>query len=318
MKLKDFYDSVIEEGIKRDPRGIKGVKAYLAKINKEYSGLPSDEKEFFDTEKLKNPYSDTRLLFSDGNKDIKNIMVGIDAETPELLLADSLRKKGKKIDLVISHHPQGFARSIFYEVMNVQHDILRSLGIKSKKAAKMLDDRISEIARKVHPGNAMRPVDAAKLLNIAYMCTHTVADNCVSDYLNGLLKKNKPKTVGCIVDILMNEPEYKYAKLGHSGPKLISGKMSNRCGKIALEMTGGTEGPKKIFSAMTKAGVKTIVGMHMSEEHFKQAQKHSLNILLAGHISSDNVGMNLLIDAVDKKNRLKIIPCSGFIRARRR
>ena len=34
--------------------------------------------------------------------------------------------------------------------------------------------------------------------------------------------------------------------------------------------------------------------MHISEEHRKEAEKSHLNVVVAGHISSDNLGLNLL------------------------
>ncbi|NQT95026.1 MAG: NGG1p interacting factor NIF3 [Candidatus Omnitrophica bacterium] len=302
----------------RDPRGAKGIKRYLGKIKKEYSSLSPKDKKLFDKEKLTNPYSDTRLLHGNPNKQIKNVMVGIDVDTQELLLALALSKKGKKIDLLISHHPQGFARGMFHEVMNVQADIFKSLGVPAKKAEKLLDERMIEVARKGHAANNMRPLDAARLLDMPYMCAHTVADNCVVDYLKKLIKRKRPRTVQNLIDIISSEPEYKDAILTHAGPKLILGKPSNKCGKVFVDMTGGTEGPKKIFADLAKAGVKTIIGMHMSEEHFKIAKKYKLNILIAGHISSDNLGINLLLDAIDKKRSLNIIECSGFRRVKRK
>lgn len=317
MKLKDIYNSIIEEGIRHDPRGEKGVEDYLKKIRKEYKSLSAHEKKTFDEEKLSNPFSDTRILYGDLNKEIKDIMVGIDIESQEALLADSLKRKGKRIDLLFSHHPEGFARNIFYEVMNVQLEILKGIGVPAGKAKKLLDERMEEVMRKILAGNAMRSVDTARLLNIPMMCAHTPADNFVSEYINKLINKEKPKTVGDLIDILLKEPEYKYAASINAGPKLILGEASNRCGKVLIEMTGGTEGSKKIFPELAKAGIKTIVGMHMSEEHFKKARKHKFNILVAGHISSDNVGINLLLDTIDKNKRLNIIPCSGFMRVRR-
>jgi putative NIF3 family GTP cyclohydrolase 1 type 2 len=317
LKLIDIYRLAIAVGIKNDPRGENGVKAYLAKVKKEYETLTQSQKAAFDKEKLANPFSDTRILNGDPNKEIKNIMAGIDIETEEVLLAETLGRKGRRIDLLLAHHPEGFARSIFYEVMNVQLDILAKAGLNPKKTKELLDERMDEVMRKVLAANTMRPVDAAKMLDISYMCAHTVADNCVASYLNRLISVKKPKTVAGIIDILMHEPEYKYAQKTNAGPKLILGKPENKCGKVLIEMTGGTEGPKKIFPQLVKAGIKTIVGMHMSEEHFKKAKKYKLNVLIAGHISSDNLGLNLLLDGIDKRHQLNIIECSGFRRFRR-
>jgi putative NIF3 family GTP cyclohydrolase 1 type 2 len=317
MNLKHIYDAAVSTGIRYDPRGEKATKRFLLKTKKRYDSLSISDKKSFDKEKLLNPYSDTRILYGNLSMNIKNILVGIDMETQEVLMANALREKGRKVDLVISHHPEGSALSALHGVMNIQLDILESVGVQREKAEKLLNERIDEVIRKMHPANVMRTVDAARLLGIPFMCTHTVADNCVSAYLNDLIKKNKPKTVQNLIDLISEEPEYKYAISIGLGPQVTLGKPSNRCGKAIVEMTGGTGGSKKIFPELVKAGVKTIVSMHMSEESFKKAKKHKLNILIAGHISSDSLGMNLLLDAIDPKNKLNIMPCSGFIRHRR-
>ena len=318
MKLKDIYNSIVAEGIKCDPRGKGGADNFLDKVGKEHKALSPAKKKAFDKEKLTNPYSDSRILYGDPSKQIKTILAGIDMETQEVLLADALNKRGRKIDLILSHHPEGFALSALHDVMNIQLDVLESVGVSRKKAKKMLDERIGEVARKLHPTNVMRPVDAAELLGIPIMCAHTVADNCVSKYFNSTINRKKPKSVQDIIDILSAEPEYKYSVTIGTGPCITLGKPSNKCGKVIVEMTGGTGGSKKIFPELVKAGVKTIVAMHMSEEHFKKAKKHALNIIIAGHIASDSLGVNLLLDAIDPMKSLNIIPCSGFIRVDRR
>ena len=95
-------------------------------------------------------------------------------------------------------------------------------------------------------------------------------------------------------------------------------KEKDKVGKILVDMTGGTEGSRRVFPRLSQAGVNTIVGMHFSEQHFKSAQKEHINIIIAGHISSDNLGLNLLLDELCRKDDFEIIPCSGFVRAKRR
>ncbi len=64
---------------------------------------------------------------------------------------------------------------------------------------------------------------------------------------------------------------------------------------------------------MSNAGVGTIVDMHLAEEHRKQAEKAHINVVIAGHISSDSVGMNVVLDEVEKGG-IKITPWGGLIR----
>jgi putative NIF3 family GTP cyclohydrolase 1 type 2 len=57
--------------------------------------------------------------------------------------------------------------------------------------------------------------------------------------------------------------------------------------------------------------------MHLSEEHFKKVKSANLNVVIAGHISSDTLGLNLLLDRVEKEEKFEITDCSGFRRIRR-
>jgi len=49
-----------------------------------------------------------------------------------------------------------------------------------------------------------------------------------------------------------------------------------------LDMTGGTSGPVDSLSKLAAAGVGTIVGMHMGEEHRKKAKEEKISVVIAG------------------------------------
>lgn len=315
--LSEIYNSVIELGMEADPRDKKVIKEELTKVREKYQDLKKEEKQEFDIEKLTNPYADTRILYGDKNRPIKRVFVGIDMEIGEILVADRLGQKGKEIDLIISHHPEGYALAGFYDVMHMQADVLNKFGVPINVAEGVLKDRISEVERKVMPVNHNRAVDVARLLDIPFMCIHTPADNFVTQFLQKMIDKTKPYTVKDVIKLLKKIPEYKMAIADNAGPKVFVGKESNRAGKVFVEMTGGTEGSKKTMEKLVQAGVGTIVGMHMGDEIRKEAEKHHLNVIIAGHIASDNLGINLLLDKLTKKDELEIIACSGFRRVER-
>ncbi|KPK42076.1 MAG: NGG1p interacting factor NIF3 [Omnitrophica WOR_2 bacterium SM23_29] len=317
MKLSKIYELVVKEGIAADPRGRELVTKDLARAKKEYDELKEKDKEIFDKERLVNPYADSRLLNGDPALDVKTILLGIDIEIGEILLADRLRQLNKKIDLVISHHPEGYARANFYNVMNMQVDIFSKIGIPITVAEGLLKERMKEVERKVSPLNHSRAVDAAKLLNIAFMCVHTPADNHVATYLQKLIDDKKPQDVGEILEVLRDIPEYREAIKLNAGPRILIGDPKNRAGRIFVDMTGGTEGPKEIFDRLEQVGVGTVVAMHLSEEHFKNVQKEHINVVVAGHISSDSLGLNLFLDKLEKEDKLELITCSGFKRIKR-
>jgi putative NIF3 family GTP cyclohydrolase 1 type 2 len=180
-----------------------------------------------------------------------------------------------------------------------------------------MQTRISEIERRLMPVNHTRSVDVTRLLDIPMMCIHTAADNCVTYYLKKLFEKEKPERLKDIIKTLMNIPEYKKSAKLQVPPKILNGSENNKCGKIFVDMTGGTEGAKEIFEKFASSGVSTLVGMHYSEEHLENAKKAKLNMIVAGHISSDVLGLNVLFDEIEKEEKLEFLGVSGFERIRR-
>jgi len=316
MKLKEIYQQAVEVGIKADFRGEEAIKKLLAKQEEKYQQLKNEEKEEFDVETLTNPFSDTRILYGDGEKEIKTILCGIDMEVGEVLLADRLKEKGKNVDLVLAHHPEGKALAALYDVMHLQEDILNLLGVPINVAEGILSSRISEVQRGLMPLNHNRAIDTAKTLDIPMACIHTPADNLVTKYLDDLFNERSPETVGDVISIIKEIPEYKQAIKDKSGPAVVVGSKDKRAGKVFVDMTGGTGGSEDAYEKLAQAGVGTIVTMHIGEKHRKEAEKNHINVVIAGHIASDSLGMNLLLGSFTAQG-VEIIPCSGLIRVER-
>lgn len=317
MKLIDIYNLAVKKGIAKDIRAVSGIRKVLSGDRRDFRKLKGADRRAFDRERLTNPYADTRILYGNPNTDIETIMVGIDMEGPELLAADRLIEKGEPIDLVMAHHPEGTAWASFYDVMRLQVAMLKKFGIPEEVGKDLLKDRMGEVERAVAPANHLRSVDIARLLDIPYMCVHTPADNHVTSYLQQLLERKRPQNLSQVLTILKSIPEYFDGLKKGSGPRILVGEPKKKAGKIFVDMTGGTEGPKKVFPRLSQAGVGTIVCMHLSEEHFKHAKSEYINVIIAGHIASDTLGLNLLLDEVEKKGKIRTIPCSGFVRIKR-
>ena len=312
MTIQEIYKLAIELGIKHDFRTKKEIEAYLGRKKEEYAKLSKEEQKYFDKERLTNPYADSRIHNDNGTKKIKKILSGIDISVGGLILARELGA-----DLVINHHPIGLALSGLDAVMDLQVEVMEKIGVPVNIAEKMIHKRISEVARGINPSNHYAIIDAAKVLGINLMNVHTPADNLVAQFITKLIEKEQPRYVGEVLEILERVPEYQEAKRQGAGPILFSGDKKNRAGRIvASEITGGTEGSKEIYQAMANAGVGTIIGMHQSEEHRKAAEDAHINVVIAGHISSDSIGMNLFLDELEKKS-VEIIPFAGLIRVSR-
>ena len=316
MKIKDIYAKAVQRGIELDPRGKDQVEAELKRVKKDFDELKEDKKKDFDKERLVNPYADTRILYGEPDRDVKAVLAGIDMEVGEVLLADRLKSKSRSIDLVISHHPEGRALAALYEVMDMQSGILLKYGIPINIAEDIMSDRIKEVERRLLPANHTRAVDAARLLDMPFMCIHTPSDNAVTNYLQKVFDEKKPDYISDIIDILKDIPEYKDAMNEKAGPKVVVGSERRKTGKVFVDMTGGTGGSKDIYEKLSIAGIGTIIGMHIGEDHKKEAEKHHVNVVIAGHMSSDNLGLNLLFDDILDKN-VEIVAASGFRRFRR-
>lgn len=318
MQIKQLYDLAVEMGMNADPRGATHVKKHLEKLKKEFKETPPKKKKFFDPETLTNPYSDTRVLFGDLKKEIKTVMAGIDASPAEILIADRLTQKGKKIDMVISHHPTGHALASLHEVMDIQVDMYKEAGVPENVAQALFEERMSTVKRGIGPINHARAVDAAKLLDIPLMAIHTVWDNLGNDFMHKYIgkKENEFETVGELLDYINEIPEFTEAIKGKSGPSIVSGNEKSRLGKVVISFTGGTNPSKQLYIELAKAGVGTIVEMHVPEDAVQELRKMHMNIIDCGHMAADSIGANLYLDELEKSG-IEVIPCSGLIRVKR-
>lgn len=318
MKLEELYKKVVQIGIQNDLRRKEEIKKTLKDEKDKYKKLKEEEAEYYDKDKLFNPFSDTRVLNGNLNIDVKKLIVGIDMEIGEILMTYLLNKEqDQKIDLIASHHPEGYALAQLYDVMKLQADLLANYGITISVAEQLMEKRISEIERRLMPVNHNRAVDAARIFGIPMMCIHTPSDNCVTNYLKKTFEKEKPYKLKDVMSLLKSIPEYKKSAKIQVPPKIVSGSEESKSGKIFVDMTGGTEGSKEIFEKYATSGISTLVCMHLSEDHLENAKKANLNVIIAGHIASDNLGLNLLFDELEKEEKLEIVNASGFERIRR-
>lgn len=316
MQLKDLYQFAIKMGMEADPRSQEDVAQILADARDAYDDLKEEDKEFFDAESLNNPYADSRILYGEGEREIKKLIAGIDMETPELLLAMELNRQGMAIDLVLTHHPEGPALASLADVMSLQTQRMEDLGVRPGMAESLMGGRMNTVGRSVGSSNHYRAVDAARLLDMPYICLHTICDNLVDTYVSRYLQEQAPRNLGELVKALKDLPEYRQASLNHNPPRIDAGEKKGKAGKIFVDFTGGTSGPKEGYGKLAEAGVNTIISMHNSEDQIKVAKEANLNLVCAGHMASDSLGMNLLLDALEKEG-VEVVAASGLLRIRR-
>ena len=153
-------------------------------------------------------------------------------------------------------------------------------------------------------------------MKINLINTHTFTDNLVRQYLDNYLYKKNTKTVGDLLDVLLEIPEYKEARKRGAGPNLFAGNLSHQVGKFIIGMTGGTNPHDEIFKELSRYGISTTIDMHMKDKAREHASESNMNVVIAGHIASDSLGMNLYLDELEKTG-IEIVPVGGLIRVSR-
>jgi len=245
----------------------------------------------------------------EGNN-IKKVLIGVDMDTSELLVAKHL-----DMDLVISHHPHTGEQEIyFHKVMLRQIDKMVEFGVPINKAQKALRKKVNSIELASHVKNYDRVRSAAMLLKMPYMNIHMPADiiseNFVQEHLNKAFKNHFKTTLKDVLESLMEIYEYQNTP---AGPVIRVGKESDFAGKIAVLMAGGTSGGVDVFKAYFEAGVGTIICMHVPENIKEEIEKQNIgNIIVAGHMASDSIGLNVIIRELER-NGLEVIKMSGII-----
>ncbi len=317
VKLNKFHEFAVEEGIEKDPRSEEQIDEILEDRKDKYEELEGPRKEMYDEGRLDNPFDDSKIVYG-AEEDVDKLAVGIDMEVQEILLVDRLNEKGENIDGIVAHHPEGRAMANLHEVMGLQIDVLAEGGIPVSQAEALVRPRSEEVKKSVHPANHPRTPKTAELLEIPFMNLHTIADNHAYSFVNDYLDEKNPDTLEDIVDVLIELPEYKWSMKYDMEPQIHSGKKKNRAGEIGVfGFTGGTDLGENVIEKMVNSGIDTLVAMHAPKDQIEQAEEEKINIITAGHMPSDSLGLNLLFDKAEEEFGLDFMELSGFKRVKR-
>ena len=223
---------------------------------------------------------------------IKKVLFGVDMDTAELLLARQLG-----FDCVVSHHPRNTNDNML-DLMKTHIFRLEKLGVPRNKSQKLLEERVTELGYNRHVSNSRRSESAAKLMGMPYMCIHTPADIISEGIVQELLDRKfngKPDTT--LGEVAVALEEIREYKTSVRKPVIRVGNKESYAGKIYVLMSGLTGPGPKILQEYFEAGVGTLVLMHIPEKDAKTIKEQSVgNVLVAGHMSSDSLGINKIAE----------------------
>ncbi len=249
-------------------------------------------------------------------KDMKRVLFGIDIGVPELLLAKEL-----KVDGVIAHHPIGLNISPIYD----KHiDQMASFGIPREVGEKAVAPIKEGTNLSFLSGNFDHVVSVARVLGLPLMNIHNPLDEVGRRVMDEAIKARRQAvegtgagegagqgrtfTVGDVVDALQGIPEFSRVP---TRPQIMVGKAENPAGKVAVAHAAGTNGRYAVANAYYEHGVSTVVYIHVDAPGLaKLRAENKGNLVVAGHIVADAVGINPFIDLLREKG-MEVITISG-------
>ncbi|QZP37917.1 hypothetical protein [Halobaculum magnesiiphilum] len=232
-------------------------------------------------------------------EEIETALVGIDLESPEIRLAHDLG-----YDLALAHHPTGMsARLDFPEVLDTQVEFMTDHGVPEDVAEEAVSDLRSRMDHGGHSSNYRHDPSVAELLDQPYLNTHLAPDEygrrVFREVADGM---DDDATAGDFVDALSEIPELAAAE---TDVRLRVGDADNDLGEVAVHHAAGTNGGASVARAYFEHGVDTVLYIHVGagdtaelREEFGDARK---NLVVTGHVASDAIGMNAVVDALEER-----------------
>ena len=221
-------------------------------------------------------------------------------EVGEVLLADRLREKGEPIDLIFAHHPEGPGYANLHEVMYMQADLWAAQGVSIAAGDALIAPRAEEIRRRIIAGEPLPRDPGCRAARLRIAVVSHARRQLGADVRPDVPRRREARVRSTtLVKALRRFPSTRTAPKKGYGPAIVPGTGSGAArahGRRHDRRHRGSQGGARPPSA---AGVGTLVGMHYSEEHKKHAEELKLNLVIAGHISSDVLGMNLVLDRIE-------------------
>ncbi len=252
-------------------------------------------------------------VYVEADADVHRVLFGVDIDSTELLWAQQ-----QGYDAVVAHHPVGeHARMDFAKVVHRQVEMMVAEGIDRGVAEEAVASRLDRIHRADHMSNYNRIVDTARLIGMPFCNVHLACDIIGRQEIVDMLAERAGEStrVGDVIEWLLEFPEMEAAM---TRPETWIGEPSKPLGRYVVAMAGGTNGGYPVFREYFKAGVDTILAMHIAEEDFHKLRAEAPangTLLITGHMATDSIGINRVIEGMEEQG-IEVTRTSGIIAGR--
>lgn len=238
---------------------------------------------------------------------IKKVLFGVDIDSSDLYYA-----KANGYDAVIAHHPQGNVINA-YEVYKDHVKIMKKYGVPEEIAQKAIEEKYETLKVSVKSANYDNTISVARMLNMPFLNIHQPLDEIGRKLMQEKVDqvcKNENAKLKDIIEALSNFKEMQAAR---TNVELLIGNESEKAGKTVVSHGTYTNGGYGVANAYFENGVDTVIYIHISySDYIRLKEENKGNIIVSGHIASDAVGINPLVDALREKG-LGVTTIKGII-----
>jgi putative NIF3 family GTP cyclohydrolase 1 type 2 len=227
---------------------------------------------------------------------IRKALVAIDVGVAEILLARELG-----CDAVIAHHPAGgSARLNGWKVFLRHIDQLKETGVPDDVAKEAIKPKLRALELQHHPDNYDQVPSVARKLKMPLVSIHSPCDEIGRKMIQSAVKAlDNTSTVKDLVTRIGRFPEYRKAV---SKIEIRLGSSNSKAGKIAISHAAYTNGGYEIAKTYFQNGVGTLSYIHVAESDLTRLENEPHgNLIVLGHIASDWLGINRLLNELEKK-----------------
>ena len=231
-------------------------------------------------------------------EEVKRILLGIDIEKEDLIFAAD-----NGFDLVLAHHPLRW--TAFLDVVGRHETLMIEAGVPEERARQACRENRAFWQALADPGHAEQMVRElcalAEELDLGLMNIHLPCDEVGRRILQEQTRELAPSgSVSALTERYASLPEIEAAK---EGVTLVCGKAEAELGRTVVIHGAGVNGGYPVANALFESGTGTVVYIHLfSEEQKARLRKESKgNLILTGHYGSDSLGINPLVDELERR-----------------
>lgn len=241
-------------------------------------------------------------------QNLRRLLAGIDIGVAELLLARELGCDG-----VLAHHPDPATQN-FPAILDRHAEQMVAAGVPAEVAAAAVAQLKAGRFWRSHSANYDHAPSVARRLGLAFLAIHNPPDEVGRRRMAAAVEaavaaKGDGATVADVCAGLMALPEFRRAP---TRPEVAVGSADAPCGRVAVAHGAGTNGGYPVARAYWDHGVSTVVYIHCAWEAIERLRREGGgNLVVAGHIASDLVGLNPLLEAIEARG-VEVVRISGL------